>query len=196
MTRILLVRHGQSEWNADGRWQGQADPPLTDLGREHASAAARSGLLGSFDAVYSSPLRRAVDTALLLADHMGVGPVVTDEGLMERDAGPWQGLTRRQIEEGWPGMLATGERPDGYERDDRLLVRVRVALERICAVAAGGTVLVVTHAGVVYALERGCGEAVERIPNLGGRWLETSGGGYSAGPRVDLVSGAPTPDLP
>ena len=57
MTRVLLVRHGQSEWNADGRWQGQADPALTDLGRHQALHASRS--LGSVDAIVASDLQRA-----------------------------------------------------------------------------------------------------------------------------------------
>ena len=63
---VLLIRHGQSEWNASGRWQGQQDPPLTDVGRADARRAA-SGL-GTFDAVMSSPLLRAVETAAALAE--------------------------------------------------------------------------------------------------------------------------------
>ena len=192
---MLLVRHGQSEWNAVGRWQGQADPVLTDLGRDQASAAARSRSLGSFDAVVSSPLQRSVDTATVLADAIGVGPVLTDAGLMERDAGPWQGLTRAQIEEAWPGMLASGDRPDGYERDGALLARVMSALAGVADMVAGGSALVVTHAGVVYAVEGTCGERMVRLPNLGGRWLDLDDGNLVLGPRVDLVPDATIPDL-
>src|SRR3546814_3323938 len=103
MTRVLLVRHGQSEWNATGRWQGQADPPLTDLGRAQAHHAARS--LGVVDAIVASDLQRAADTALIISGELGVGPVVLDEGLRERDAGEWSGLTRAEIERDWPGYL-------------------------------------------------------------------------------------------
>lgn len=103
MTRVLLVRHGQSEWNADGRWQGQADPPLTDLGRAQAHHAARS--LGVVDAIVSSDLQRAAETAAILAGELGVGPVVLDPDLRERDAGEWSGLTRSEIERDWPGYL-------------------------------------------------------------------------------------------
>ncbi len=103
MTRLLVVRHGQSEWNAIGRWQGRADPPLTDEGRRQAADAAK--VLGTFDAVVASPLVRAVETAAVLADHLGIGPVLVDPDLMERDAGEWQGLTRTQIESGWPNFL-------------------------------------------------------------------------------------------
>src|SRR3546814_1711635 len=105
MTRVLLVRHGQSEWNATGRWQGQADPPLTDLGRAQAHHAARS--LGVVDAIVASDLQRAADTALIISGELGVGPVVLDEGLRERDAGEWSGLTRAEIERDWPGYLRT-----------------------------------------------------------------------------------------
>ena len=112
MPKLLIVRHGQSEWNALGRWQGQADPPLTNLGQSQARKAIQK--LGLFDSIVSSPLQRAKNTASIISELMGVGPVVTESGLMERDAGPWQGLTRIEIENDWPGFLASGKRPDGY----------------------------------------------------------------------------------
>ena len=115
MTRILVVRHGQSEWNADGRWQGQENPPLTELGRHQARHAARA--VGAVDAIYASPLDRAATTAHLVAEETGIGPVVLLPGLMERHAGVWQGLTRRQIEEAFPGYLDAGRRPPGWEDD-------------------------------------------------------------------------------
>src|SRR5436309_8138951 len=99
-SRVLLVRHGQSEWNAVGRWQGQADPPLTDLGRQQARAAAHS--LGSLDAVFASDLQRATETAVIVAAQLGIGPVVLDPDLRERDAGEWSGLTRDEIHERYP----------------------------------------------------------------------------------------------
>lgn len=103
MTRVLLVRHGQSEWNADGRWQGQADPPLTDLGRHQAKHAARN--LGVVDAIVASDLQRASETALIIAGELGVGPLVLEPDLRERDAGEWSGLTRVEIDRAWPGYL-------------------------------------------------------------------------------------------
>src|ERR671917_2105987 len=102
-TRVLLVRHGQSEWNAVGRWQGQADPPLSDVGRQQARSAARS--LGALDAIFASDLQRATETAMIIAAELGVGPVVVDPDLRERDAGEWSGLTRAEIEERYPGYL-------------------------------------------------------------------------------------------
>ena len=96
MTRLLLVRHGESEWNALGKWQGQANPPLTDQGRRQAQQAA--GVLGAFDAIVASTLQRAAETAAIISEVMGVGPVLVEEDLQERSAGPWQGLTRVEIE--------------------------------------------------------------------------------------------------
>ena len=192
MTRLLVVRHGQSEWNATGRWQGRADPPLTDEGRRQAKVAG--GSLGAFDAVVASPLLRAAETATIIAERLGIGPVLTDPDLVERDAGEWQGLTRSQIQEGWPGFLDDGRRPPGYEPGDAMLARVLSALERISERMGDGDVLVVSHGGVVYALEEACGEPWKRLPNLGARWFELSGGDLSAGPRVDLVPDGTIPD--
>ena len=75
ITRLLALRHGESEWNALGRWQGQADPPLTDLGRLQAFHAARN--LGVVDAIVASDLQRATDTARIISEALGVGPVVS-----------------------------------------------------------------------------------------------------------------------
>ena len=193
MTRLLVVRHGQSEWNATGRWQGQADPPLTDEGRRQSKVAG--GALGTFDAVVASPLLRAAETATIIAERLGIGPVLTDPDLVERDAGEWQGLTRSQIQEGWPGFLDDGRRPPGYEPGDAMLTRTLSVLERISERMGDGDVLVVSHGGVVYALEEACGEPWRRLPNLGARWFEVSGGDLSAGPRVDLVPDGTVPNL-
>ena len=193
MTRLLVVRHGQSEWNATGRWQGRADPPLTDEGRRQSKVAG--GALGTFDAVVASPLLRAAETATIIAELLGIGPVLTDPDLVERDAGEWQGLTRSQIQEEWPGFLDDGRRPPGYEPGDAMLTRTLSVLERISERMGDGDVLVVSHGGVVYALEEACGEPWRRLPNLGARWFEVSGGDLSAGPRVDLVPDGTIPNL-
>jgi probable phosphoglycerate mutase len=184
MVRILLVRHGQSVWNADGRWQGQADPPLSELGEAQAVAAARA--VGLVDAIYASDLSRAARTAELVADQLGAD-VLLDPRLRERHAGPWQGETREQIADRWPGFLESGRRPEGYEDDPSVLRRVLAALD---AIAAGhdGDVLVVTHGGVVRVLERHLGDDSDGlVPNLGGRWLEHDGTGMRLGGRVVLV---------
>jgi broad specificity phosphatase PhoE len=187
MTRVLLVRHGQSEWNADGRWQGQADPPLTELGRAQARHAARS--LGTVDAIVASDLQRAAGTAAILGAELGVGPVVVDAGLRERDAGGWSGLTRPEIEERWPGYLEDRRRPEGWEPDERLLGRAVAALLRIRGlVGDDGDAIAVTHGGLVYLLEAQLGAPFERLANLAGRWIEVGAEGpVRLGDRVLLV---------
>lgn len=210
MTRVLLIRHGQSEWNADGRWQGQADPALTDLGRHQALHASRA--LGEVDAIVSSDLQRASATAMIISSELGVGPVVLDPDLRERHAGEWQGLTRAEIERAWPGYLGpmppvegTAEaaaapaagvteaggpqrRPPGWEPDEHVVERAVAALVRIHELVAQGDALVVTHGGLVYALERLLGAGFVRLPNLGGRWFEVGPEGpVRLGERVLLV---------
>jgi probable phosphoglycerate mutase len=184
-TRVLLARHGQSEWNALGRWQGQADPPLSDLGRLQAREAARS--IGAVDAVWASDLQRAVETATIIAGEIGVGPVVVDPDLRERDAGEFSGLTRAEIEERFPGYLAAERRPPSWEPDDVLLARALGALRRIAAALPGGDVLVVTHGGLVYTLEAHLGAGFERLANTEGRWLEVDGERLRLGDRVLLA---------
>ena len=185
-TRVLLTRHGQSEWNARGRWQGQADPPLSDLGRQQAHEAARS--LGALDAIWASDLRRAAETAVIIGEDIGVGPVVLDPDLRERDAGEWTGLTRVQIERRYPGSLPDGRRPPAWEPDDQLLARARLALRRIADAAPDGDVLVVTHAGLVFAVERQLGLEHARLANVEGRWLTVARDGLRPGERMLLAA--------
>jgi broad specificity phosphatase PhoE len=186
VTRILALRHGESEWNAVGRWQGQADPPLTEVGLLQAVAAAE--LLGTFDAVWSSTLQRAAHTAAILAEAIGVGPVQTEPDLMEAAFGPWQGLTIAEIEAGWPGFLADHRRPDGAEHPDDVATRALGAVRRIAAAAPGGTVLVVSHAGLIRSARRALGADDVRFSNLGGCWLVVHPDGrIEAGDAVQLV---------
>ena len=186
-TRILLVRHGQSTWNASGRWQGQADPPLTELGRRQAFEAARA--IGAVDAVWASDLTRAVETATIVADSVGVGPVVVDPDLRERDAGAFSGLTRDEIEQRFPGYLADHRRPPGWEPDDLLLARAVAAVSRIAAAVPGGDVVVITHGGLVYTVEHHLGQEFQRLANTEGRWLEVAPDGrLSLRERVVLAA--------
>jgi uncharacterized phosphatase len=160
VTTILLARHGETEWNHEGRWQGWADPPLNDLGRDQARELADQLKTTPFDAVYASDLRRAHETAVILAAPHDMG-VVTDAGLREIDVGAWSGLTRAEIAERFPD----GERPDGETRDQHS-VRVLAAVERIARAHPGERVLVVAHGGCVRALQRHLDDDVTRpIPN-------------------------------
>ena len=182
---MLLVRHGQSEWNALGRWQGKADPALTELGRLQAAHA--SGRVGAVDVIVASPLTRALDTAQIISSRIGVGPVVVDADLAERDAGEWEGLTRAEIEQGWPGYLAADRRPPGYEGHEVLVGRARAALDRIHADYDGADVLVVTHGGLIGSIERDAGLPWERLANLGARQVTHHGSRLELGERIILV---------
>ncbi len=194
MTRMLLVRHGQSEWNAQGRWQGQADPPLTRLGRDQARQAVER--LGTVDLVVASDLDRALTTAAILAEGLGVGPVLVEPRLRERSAGEWSGLTRDQIEEQWPGYLADRRRPPGFEPDAVLVARARAALDDLAAEHPDAEILVVTHGGVVYVVEAEADAPFARLPNLAGRWLTLQGERLVLGDRIELVDEAPLDPSP
>jgi probable phosphoglycerate mutase len=193
MARLLLVRHGESTWNARGRWQGWADPPLTDLGRAQAEAAAPAA--APVDAVVSSDLQRARVTAELMAAVLEVGPVHVEPGLRERDVGDFTGLTRAEIEERWPGVLSQSNAsitrdPRFGESVEQLAARVEGALARLAATFAGQRVLVVTHGGVVRNLERSFGGDPDPLPNLGGVELsvDPETGAMELGERVLLLS--------
>ena len=145
-TTILLARHGETDWNREGRWQGWADPPLNATGRAQARTLAAELRATPFDAVYSSDLRRASETAEIVAAPDGV-PVVLDPDLREIDIGSWSGLTRAEIGERFPD----GSRPDG-ETHEQQARRVRTAVVRIARGHPGGRVLVVGHGGTIRSI--------------------------------------------
>lgn len=189
MARLLIARHGQSEWNAVGRWQGQADPPLTELGVQQARAAALG--LGTFDAIAASNLERARHTAECVAEHLGIGPVIIDPDLMERDAGEWSGLTKAEIEEQDPGALAAWRTPPGFESDESLELRVCAALGRLAStVGDDGEVFIVSHGGVLHTLEQLLLDDAERsgpFSNLSALWLRVEPGVLRIEGRVELL---------
>ena len=187
MGRILFVRHGQSEWNAEGRWQGQADIPLSDLGRRQAKAAAAS--LGTFDVVASSTLARAAETAHIVTSELGIGPIVPVPELMERSAGEWSGLTRVDIERDWPGYLDNYQHPPGYESDDELWPRLVSGITIVAdMLGPEDEAIVFAHGGLIYLLEDRSGQKRGRIGNLGALWLEVRDGEIIVGERVELLS--------
>ena len=184
MSRILLVRHGQSTWNAARRWQGQADPPLSELGEQQAAAASLTE--PNIVRIWASPLLRARRTAEILGASLDA-PLVVDDRLMERDVGEWSGLTASEIEEGWPGYLSGYQHPDGFETDDLLMARALPVLEEIATDAGGQSVLVVTHGGWIRAIERRLRGKGPPLSNLGGRIVEWTDGELVLGERVLLL---------
>ena len=184
-TELLVIRHGQSTWNEEHRWQGQADPPLSDFGREQAGAAAQA--IGQVDVIVSSPQIRAAETASIIGSIIGVGPVQLLDGLQERSAGEWSGLTRTEIDERWPGWVDSDRRPDGWEPDEVFIPRVMGAISTVATEFAGATALVVCHGGVIIALERELGVNEARIPNLHGRVVRRRSGTLVGGDRLELI---------
>jgi broad specificity phosphatase PhoE len=190
-TRVLAIRHGESEWNVLGRWQGRADTALSDQGRRQAQAAA--WVLGSFDGIWSSDLQRAAETAAIIAADLGVGPVMVDPRLGETHVGPWEGLTHEEIEAGWPGYISEHRRPPDAEPLADVAVRASASLVDIAATTPGGELLVVTHAGVLRTLCYSLGERPHRYPNLGGRWFDVHDDGrIAAGSIVELIEPSTT----
>ena len=155
-TRILLARHGETEWNRLGRWQGHADPPLNETGRSQAAALAERLEGDGIAAVYSSDLRRASETARIVAGRLGL-EVTEDRALREIDVGSWSGLTRDEVRERYPDGFArwlAGEIGHDGETREQLAARVIPTVERIAHAHPGATVLVVTHGGVIRTLLR------------------------------------------
>jgi glucosyl-3-phosphoglycerate phosphatase len=148
--RLVLWRHGQTQWNVDGRFQGQSDIPLDAVGEQQAERAAR--LLAGLrpDAIVSSDLVRAMATAAPLARLTGL-TVTTDKDLRERFGGLWEGLTDTEIRTRYPAEHAAWM-PPGGESSAVVAERAGAALERIAAAMAPGTLVVVVSHGAAIRL--------------------------------------------
>jgi probable phosphoglycerate mutase len=160
VTTLLLVRHGETDWNRDHRWQGNSDTALNDRGREQTLELA--GTLHRPDRIYASDLARARETAEILSERLGV-PVVLDERLRERGFGAWEGLTTPEIEERFAADHArwrAGEGPGATDAEafEAFAERVGAFLDEVLGRHAGEEVLVVAHGGtirVIHALASG-----------------------------------------
>ena len=154
MTTILLARHGETDWNREGRFQGHADPPLNGTGRAQAAHLAYELADVELAAVYSSPLRRALETARVVAAAHELEPVALD-ALREVDVGSWQGLTRADIEARFPDQLARWlDYEQGWadgETYEEMGQRVVATLLELAAEHDGEQILAVTHGGPIRA---------------------------------------------
>jgi len=151
-TTLVLVRHGETDWNRENRFQGHADIPLNEAGRAQARDLALELEDASFQAVYSSPLLRAYETAAILAESLELEVERADD-LMEVDVGSWSGLTRVEVEarfpQGFRRWLDYGHGWDDGETYDELGNRVVSGLQRIAAAHPETTILAVTHGGPI-----------------------------------------------
>ncbi len=195
MARMLLVRHGESTWNAAGRWQGWADPPLSELGEQQAVEATKRLAELGITALTSSDLVRARRTAEIMAERLGVELIEADSALREYDVGEWCGLTRPEIEDRWPGLLAQWDvgqlaATPGGETRQAFVARAMTALARLAVTPRlGDRAVVVTHGGLVRAVQRHLGAGTDRIPNLGGRWFERTADGEFVGGELEPLIG-------
>ena len=151
-SRILLVRHGQTAWNAVGKLQGHTDIELDDIGRAQARALVETLRANAIAAVWTSDLARARQTADIVAAALGLPPPSIDVELRERRFGVFEGLTRDECAalhpEAWRAWLDRTATPQGAETRDVVLARMTRALNRVVTRTAG-TALVVTHGSVM-----------------------------------------------
>jgi broad specificity phosphatase PhoE len=161
VTTLLLVRHGETDWNRDGRWQGGSDTSLNDLGRGQAQALAQE-LDGDIGLVYSSDLSRARETAEIIAASLGL-EIRFDPRLRERGFGSWEGLTTSEIEERFADshrrwLAGEGAGADDAETFEDFFARVNGFLADVLRLHPDEEVLVISHGGairVIHALATG-----------------------------------------
>ncbi|HWT53700.1 MAG TPA: histidine phosphatase family protein [Rhodocyclaceae bacterium] len=180
-TRVCIVRHGETDWNAERRIQGQIDIPLNATGRQQAQAAARGLAQQSFAAIYSSDLQRAYDTAAAASALLGL-PVQAETGLRERHYGEFQGLTQdeikaradfeRYIKRDASFAFGNGESLAGFAE------RIKRTLNALAQRHTGDSILIFAHGGVLDVIYR---IATHRpletardfpIPNAALNWIE------------------------
>lgn len=155
-TRLLLIRHAQSEWNASGRWQGQADPPLNETGREQARQLAAYLVRRQETpvAAYASPLQRTAETARIVCAPFNLAPVL-DDRLKEYDIGAFQGLTAEEVQARYSSVWEDLQTRINWvpipEAESRgaFCDRTLAALAEVHARHQGQAVIVVTHGGVL-----------------------------------------------
>jgi broad specificity phosphatase PhoE len=155
VTTVYLARHGESDWNAERRWQGHADRPLTGRGREQAGELAARLDDVELEAVYASDLRRAWETAEAVASNQGLTVVRLPE-LREVDVGSWSGCTREECAERFPEAFARwqagGSGWEDGESYEAMGERVVGAVQRLASVHPEGSILVVSHGGPIRAV--------------------------------------------
>ncbi|MEO9255354.1 MAG: histidine phosphatase family protein [Tepidiformaceae bacterium] len=197
MQRLLLVRHGETAWNAENRFQGWADIPLNANGEAQAKRAAVTlqALLPDDRPIHfvaTSDLARARQTAEILREPVCSADLQIDTGLRERDVGDWSGLTVLEIEARWPGLLSqwhTGElqaTPNG-ETTSALIERALDCMTNLFERAPkAATLVAVTHGGVMRVIEEHFGVTPRGTANLGGRWVHLDQGQFTIGETLAL----------
>lgn len=185
---VAFIRHGQTDWNREGLLQGSSDIPLNDTGRAQAEDALMTLRSMPWDAVVSSPLVRARETAQIIADGLGIPLGDSYPGLVERDYGPLEGTSSAAAIDRWP----TREYP-GAESLDAVATRGTEALAQIAADHPDGSVLVVCHGTIIrYTLARLAGRPVPGIDNGSVSMVRRDGAEW----EVATVNGIPLEHIP
>lgn len=200
MPDVLIIRHGESEWNLQKRWQGWLDAPLTARGLHQARSRAVALLDAGFAprSIVSSDLGRAERTAEIIAEVLDA-PRTAHSGFRERSGGEWEGSTADEIDQRWPGMRDAWRRgeiasPPGGEQDFDVLARFDAAIET--ALASGTPSLVVTHHGALRLVATRAGADVHAvIPNLGGYWFTVDGGTLRSPLPLDVLPSSEPPPV-
>jgi broad specificity phosphatase PhoE len=184
---LLLLRHGETEWNLTGRMQGLSDTQLTEAGLDQARQAVAK--MPAFTQIWTSPLQRARITGQIIADAQGIGYLV-DDRLIERSWGEWEGLLPDEVDQQWPGFRAEGRKPSGYEYDDSVFARFHEWLDDVQVEDPSASVAAVTHGGFMSAVVRVLGGHDTGYKNLEGVWLTESGGELRIARHEEFIPGA------
>lgn len=189
-TRLIAIRHGETEWNVGTRLQGQMDVPLNPRGREQARRVGQALQHDAPQVLVSSDLSRARQTAEAVAAATGL-PLQLDAGLRERHFGIWQGHTYQEVEAGWPEQSARWRRrepdfgPEGGETLQQFFDRVVASATRLARAHAGQTLVLVAHGGVLDCLYRAASRIALNaprtweLPNTGVNRLLWTGEGFT-----------------
>jgi broad specificity phosphatase PhoE len=153
---IYLARHGETEWNRQGRWQGHSDTELNDFGRAQARALAEALAGLRLERVCASDLARARETAVIVANALGLGPVRVDAGLRERCFGVFEGLTGEECSlrhpEEWASYRSSQAIPTGAEAPSTVAQRMRDAVFRLATLhGESRAILIVSHGAAIRA---------------------------------------------
>ncbi len=152
MTTILLIRHGQTDWNINGRWQGHTDVPLNETGKAQARALAQRLQNWPVRALYTSDLQRAYTTAEILGEAWGIRPIPSPRW-RERDVGLFSGMTTEEIREQYSEFVSDGVvHPPNGEGPEELYQRVNQAFDELLARHQGQMIAVVSHGGTLRAI--------------------------------------------
>ena len=157
MTKVVFIRHGQTEWNVNGRYQGQSDVPLSPTGKEQARLLAENFPVAHIDAIYASDLSRAMFTAQAVADKFNL-PVQPEPAFRELCFGDWEGLTYAEITSQWPDAMSNFinhpdimDIPNG-ENFPEVQARAMKRLNEIIALHDGQTIVITAHGAVLRTI--------------------------------------------